>query len=300
MGIYSVMFYGGLVLSILFLIASIIIFFVMKIPSAFGIVTGRTQKKAIEEIRAGGNLKKTKRKVKQSDILVRDVDVSGMSSAPLKSGRVGKTGAMEEARKRAEEDARVEAERAEAERIANEEQAAKEQATKLEEQSTDLLTYNDMKNKNKTVPTGEETTSVLDEESDTDILKFGSEKDSVMDDDLDTEIEDYGRTIRGASVKMQPKEKVSIDEEAETDVLRNKPKGNIVPDADVTDVLVSPNIGLDSNNNDIYGTVSPDTTSVLRTDIEIGADSVRPAGKRALPEITVIYSETVVHTDESL
>ena len=50
MGIYSVMFYGGLVLSILFLIASIIIFFVMKIPSAFGIVTGRTQKKAIEEI----------------------------------------------------------------------------------------------------------------------------------------------------------------------------------------------------------------------------------------------------------
>ena len=297
MGIYSVMFYGGLVLSILFLIASVVIFFVMKIPHAFGIVTGRTQKKAIEEIRAVGNIRKTKRKVKQSDILVRDVDVSGMSSAPLKSGRVGKTGAMEEARKRAEEDARAEAERA---AKAMETQTEKEPEVNLEEQSTDLLTYNDMKNKNKAVPTGEEATSVL-EEDDTDVLKFGSEKsDSIVDDDLDSDADDSGRTLLGASVKMPPRENVPIDEEAETDLLRSKPKGKMVPDADVTDVLISPHIGLDSNNNDIYGTVSPETTSVLRTDMEIGVDSVRPSGKRALPEITVIYSETVVHTDESL
>ncbi|MBO4591887.1 MAG: hypothetical protein J5684_04950 [Eubacterium sp.] len=266
MGIYSVMYYGGLVLAILFLIASVIIFFGMKIPHAFGIVTGRTQKKAIEEIRAGGTIKKGKRKVKQSDILVRDVDVSGMSSAPLKTD---KSGAMEDARKRAEADAKAAAQSEAEEMAAREAEAAKN----VEEQDTEVLTYNDMKNKNKPVPSGEESTSVL------------------VDSD---------QTVRGASVGMPPKENVSIDEEAETDLLRSKPRGNIVPDADVTDVLISPNIGFDSNSTDIYGTVSPETTSVLRADMTMGVDSVRPAGKRDFPEITVIYSETVVHTDESL
>lgn len=293
MGIYSVMFYGGLVLSILFLIASIIIFFVMKIPHAFGIVTGRSQKKAIEEIRAGGMPRKTKRKVKESDILVRDVDVSGMSSAPLKSDKSGAK--MEEARKRAEADARAAAEKAASEKMS---QPPKPEVN-LEEQATDVLTYNDMKNKSKSTPTGEETTSVLDEENATDVLKtspvggYGSSENS-------DEISDSSRTARGTSVATPSRENVPVDEEAATDVLRNKPKGNIVPDADVTDVLISPNIGLDSNNKDIYGTVSPETTSVLRAEYMMGADSVRPSGKRVLPEITVIYSETVVHTDESL
>ncbi|MCR5105626.1 MAG: hypothetical protein K6B68_14420, partial [Eubacterium sp.] len=74
---FSAMFYGGLVLSILFLIASVVIFFLMDIPHAFGIVTGRTQKKAIEEIRAGGKAQVSKRRrVKESDILARDVSAT--------------------------------------------------------------------------------------------------------------------------------------------------------------------------------------------------------------------------------
>ncbi|MCR5212832.1 MAG: hypothetical protein K6E10_00305, partial [Eubacterium sp.] len=62
MGIYNVMFYGGLILAIIFLIAAIVIFFAMKIPDAIGVVTGRTQKKAIEEIRSGGSVSGSKKK----------------------------------------------------------------------------------------------------------------------------------------------------------------------------------------------------------------------------------------------
>ncbi|MBR6402814.1 MAG: hypothetical protein IKS48_05475 [Eubacterium sp.] len=293
MGIYSVMYYGGLVLSILFLIASVIIFFVMKIPHAFGIVTGRTQKKAIEEIRAGGTFRKGKRKVKQSDILVRDVDVSGMSSAPLKKD---KSGAMEEARKRAEADAKAAVEKQAEEMAIQEAEAAKN----VEEQDTEVLTYNDMKNKNRAVPSGEESTSVLGAEQDTDVLRISETASNTDENDNSVDIKDSDRTARGASVGMPPKANASVDEETPTDLLRNKPRGNIVPDADVTDVLIAPNIGFDSNSNDIYGTVSPETTSVLRADMVMGVDSVKPAGKRDFPEITVIYSETVVHTDESL
>jgi hypothetical protein len=80
------MVYGGLVLSILFLIASVVIFFLMDIPHAFGIVTGRTQKKAIEEIRAGGKAQVSKRRrVKESDILARDV--SATSGSGIMRGR---------------------------------------------------------------------------------------------------------------------------------------------------------------------------------------------------------------------
>ena len=72
--IFNVMFYVGLVLFILFLIATVALFFVLKIPKAIGVVTGQTQKKAIEEIRSGGTRPSGRRtKVKESAILARDV-----------------------------------------------------------------------------------------------------------------------------------------------------------------------------------------------------------------------------------
>ena len=45
MGIFNVMFYGGLILAIIFLIATVAIFFIMKIPKAIGVITGKTQEK---------------------------------------------------------------------------------------------------------------------------------------------------------------------------------------------------------------------------------------------------------------
>ena len=48
---YRTLFFAGLILAVAFLIATIVLFFVLKIPKALGVVTGRTQKRAIEEIR---------------------------------------------------------------------------------------------------------------------------------------------------------------------------------------------------------------------------------------------------------
>ncbi len=38
--------FAGLILAVAFLIATIVLFFVLKIPKALGVVTGRTQKRA--------------------------------------------------------------------------------------------------------------------------------------------------------------------------------------------------------------------------------------------------------------
>ena len=54
MGAYKVLFIGGLVFAILFLIATVVLFFLLKISKVFGVLTGRAQKKALEDIRNAG------------------------------------------------------------------------------------------------------------------------------------------------------------------------------------------------------------------------------------------------------
>lgn len=49
--IYRYIFYGGTALAVIMLIISVVLFFVYKIPSVIGDLTGSTAKKAIEDIR---------------------------------------------------------------------------------------------------------------------------------------------------------------------------------------------------------------------------------------------------------
>ena len=89
MGMYRTLFYAGLILAVAFLIASIVLFFVLKIPKAFGVVTGRTQRRAIEEIRAGGYEAKSKKEALQKSgrrIHVREVE---MDTGALHKGQSG-------------------------------------------------------------------------------------------------------------------------------------------------------------------------------------------------------------------
>ncbi len=82
MGIYNVMFIGGLILAILFLALTVVLFFVLDIPAAFGSVTGSTQKKALDDIRSGktkDNNSQHKRRKSQSG-LIRARDVKASSS----------------------------------------------------------------------------------------------------------------------------------------------------------------------------------------------------------------------------
>ena len=60
--VYEICFYGGLVLAIIFLIVSIVLFFVLRIPKVFGELTGRAAKKGIREKQQGkSNVGETKR-----------------------------------------------------------------------------------------------------------------------------------------------------------------------------------------------------------------------------------------------
>ena len=49
--VYKICFYGGLALAIIFLIVSVALFFVLKIPKVINDLTGRTAKKQIDEIK---------------------------------------------------------------------------------------------------------------------------------------------------------------------------------------------------------------------------------------------------------
>ena len=319
MGLYTVMFYGGLVLAIIFLIVSGILFFVLDIPKAVGVVTGKTQRKAIEEIRAGGKptTEKNRRgRGRGGNIIARDVKVSEAKKKETEQFK------LEEANKKLNEQKRssdasdnLAKKAAEDARAAVEKSKAKAMQA-LEEESTEVLTYQDMKNKDDS----EDTTKVLEMEQATDILSAGdelydvepesngdddetvilaSEANSVdIDDDYDDEETDVLRSTSASS---------SEDEEV-TDVLRTTAKpysgdddsdDDYEDEADKTDVLTSESTLL--SEDEIYGTYNPEMTAVLRSDMAPGEHSVE---KKVVgldrPEITVIYCETVVHTEESL
>lgn len=306
MGLYSVMFYGGLILAIIFLIVSGIIFFVMDIPKSFGVVTGKTQKKAIEEIRAGGKPTGKSRRGAGGNITARDVKVSEMEKQASEQLTIEKpkreepkrsSDASEQMARRAAEDARAAVQRSKEDIMRS-----------LEEESTEVLTYQDMKNKDDS----EATTSVLEMEQATDILSAGEEAYGEPGDDDETAI---------LSSEPNTIDDDLYDDEA-TDVLKSTSAGSRSEDDDVTDVLR----GTDSRSyddddydedadktdvltadtsqfseKDIYGTYNPEMTAVLRSDMAPGEDSVsKTVTGLDRPEITVIYCETIVHTDESL
>ena len=309
--IFNVMFYGGLVLFILFLIATVALFFLLKIPKALGVVTGQTQKKAIEEIRSGGRASTSKRG-KGSFIQARDV---GTASGTLKESGIS-FGRKKEEKRSSDAAASL------AEKAANDAKKAVEEATASkqskrragkkqidESEATEVLTYNESKKKE----LGEETTSILEEEQSTavlsecgdddatDVLTSGGNSETAgqhrsvaeSDDDAATDV------LKSTDLRKNP------EEEETTDILRTAPaavdfddESDEVLEEDTTDILTS---DMESKfaENEIYGTYNPEMTAVLRSDITPGEDSVH-SGARNIEGITILYSETIVHTDECL
>jgi|P1105metagenome_2_1110788.scaffolds.fasta_scaffold00064_59 hypothetical protein len=342
MGLYNALFFGGLVLAIIFLILSVILFFVLDVPKAFGVVTGKTQRKAIEEIRSGGAASSTKSKrnrLNLGNIQARDVDVSSRTSGLLRkdktSGILGKertSGLLSRKKKFEDVSGSLEKERLEKERLEKEKQrmndAAAEVARKaaedakatsardkkkavsaLEEEDTEILTYQEMKNKDGS----EDTTSVLEMEQATDILMAGEE---MYDEEGDAETDVLTGELKARLNEEYDAEetdllrvntKVDEDDGDATALLRHIPDEELYdddldeeynPEVDKTDVLTVDEAGLTSD--DIYGTYNPEMTAVLRSDMAPGEHSVRSSKGENLPGITVIYSETIVHTEESL
>ena len=297
--LYNIMFYGGLVLFILFLIATVVIFFVMKIPKAFGVVTGKTQKKAIEEIKSGTVIPTGRRsRTKGSAILARDVGgkVLDKSGSIFKGSRTDKrsSDASEKLAEKAIEDAKNKAQQQAKEA---EEKAAKAR----EEDDTELLKYSETKKKKKNA-TGEEATDVLEEEKPTDVLSD----------------EEEAEEIKTVGQRMSKEE----DDEDSTDVLEKAKNSDYNEEEDVTDVLrtmavsadiiaseeeesktavLTSDMGSTLSENEIYGVYNPEMTAVLRSDMAPGEDSIRANRSNInLDGIKVLYSETIVHTNESL
>ena len=306
--IYNLMFYGGLVLFILFLIATVALFFYLKIPKALGVITGQTQKKAIEEIRAGGRASTSKRG-KGSAILARDV---GGSSEPLKTPQFSFARRKDEKRssdasgalaEKAAKDAKLEAARAMAEKARKKDEAR-------ESESTEVLTYNEAKKK-ASKDTGEETTSILEEEQATAILSDDDGATDVLTSDgsvvrkespAASGDDDATDVLKSTAVPAEPDE----SEEEATDILKARAMAVDLYDDDLdeeieedkTDVLTT---DMESKfaENEIYGTYNPEMTAVLKSDMTPGEDSLH-RGAKNVEGITILYSETIVHTDECL
>ncbi len=311
MGVYNIMFYGGLILAILFLIVTVAIFFLMKIPRALGVLTGKTQKKAIEEIKSGGA--KGGKRGRGSRILARDIggDSGTLTGASGKvygaSGKVynkpSSTSASDLLAKKAAEDARIDTARAEAAK-------PKQNRPDLDEDSTEILTYNEMKKK---AEESEDPTSVLkpayDDEA-TDVLaaegeQAGSDEEDVAyepgADDVTDVLTSDGKAPQRQAPKKEAPSKADVEED-KTDVLKMGSSENTIDDfddeedeeLDKTDVLVNQNL----SESDVYGTYNPETTSVLRADM--ATEQTKKTSHPNRDGIKVLYSETIVHTEESL
>lgn len=307
--IFNVMFYVGLVLFILFLIATVALFFVLKIPKAIGVVTGQTQKKAIEEIRSGGTRPSGRRtKVKESAILARDVGGKAAdTSSALRKGTksVMMKRSTQENLEEIAEKARLDAKKA----TDKAKEVEKQRKIAEAEESTEVLTYNEYK-KGTGVATSEETTSVLEEEQATAIL---TEDEASAD----------ASATRGEAVQ-KARYDASSDEES-TDILRPTYANAVSDEEDVTDILrttaaradlydddldeepgetqtdvLTEDMGSKLAEDEIYGVYNPEMTAVLKSDMTPNEDSIRPRKKVSLDGITVLYSETIVHTDECL
>lgn len=298
------MFYVGLVLFILFFIATIVIFFLLKIPKAFGVVTGQTQKKAIEEIRSGGMRPSGRRsRTKESAILARDVggkaaDTSSALKRNSKMSMKKSSESMEDIAEKARQDAKVVSEKAQ--------EAEKQRKLAEAEESTELLTYNEYK-KSTSSDAGEEATSVLEEEQATAVLS--------EDETADVTAETAEKVSKAARYGVSSEEEstdvlkptistVGGAEEDITDVLRTTAARADLYDDDLdeeieTDVLTE-DMGSKLSEDEVYGVYNPEMTAVLKSDMAPNEDSIRPRRKVNLEGITVLYSETIVHTDESL
>ena len=264
MGMYRTLFLVGLILAIAFLIATIVLFFVMKIPKALGVVTGRTEKKAIEEIRAGSFAGRKKESGSGRRIHVRDVEMD--TGSLHHSGNPESTGEMFQ----------------EVSPDATKNVAAAQAAAQTAATSASVGGSRSKKDRSKAM-------------EETEVLEFTGNLDSpelTPDSEAETDIlSDDSEGATDATIRAKAVEAVYQDEE--TDVLSSGPRTPEPEEDGETDVLISGTSV--PEDEEIVGRYSAEETAVLRS-IHSTAEETEASAK----EIRVLYSETILHTDESL
>ncbi len=199
--IYNICFYGGLVLTVLLFITSVILFVALKIPRVIGELTGRTAKKGIEELKGGSKGSSAVSKKEQAKYYNQE------------SGKITIRDAVS----------------TETRRRNNDNTTDSLTAKKAKEKTGDIFgdTRTDvLKDEEETdVLQGEEATDVLGGEETTDVLHGGEETD-VLKDEEETDV-----------LRDDEETDVLRDDEA-TDVLRDD-ETSVLADNSMTDKLAS-------------------------------------------------------------
>lgn len=290
---YEICFYGGLVLAILLLIATVVLFIVLKIPKVIGELTGSTAKKAMKEMKDGT--------VKPGSIARKEQE----KYYNMGSGKI----------------------------TAKEAVSSKEERKARGNDSTELLDKNKKKEKKfeetDILRPGVNDYNALDNEA-TDVLGSGNPDEEVTDilrngaaaDDETTDILRDG-TAAGDDEATDVLRATGEGDDEATDVLRGTDEGDDEAtdvlradegDDGATDVLRADEgddgatdvLRADEGDDGATDVLRADegddgATDVLRAEDDEEGTSVLASSEAALAKkVKVIYNVVVVHSDETL
>ncbi len=322
MGLYNVLAFGGLILAILFLILTVVLFFILNIPKVVGAVTGTTEKKAIERIKLGGYESKSKKDAihkDQTEIRVRNTstDVETYTDEQKQS-------ALNQNVPPQNVPPQQEAPKAPSYTgFASRGSKSGRSGGNASEEATEILGANEMK-----YAVGDmEATEVLSGSSEantsetaTDVLP-GHDWQSEEDFDADAATDVLTSDGKAPAHKKAPERKPSYDyDDGETAVLTASEMASGVSgayeDEEATDVLSSGNKTTDfdvegvtdvlrdetstETNEEILGRYSPEETAVLRSVDAMGGGPAPAEKRKEEPVIKVLFEATIVHTEETL
>lgn len=296
MTFYRILFYGGIACGVIFLILTIVLFFVLKIPAVIGNLSGSTQRRKIEEIRKSGYETVSKNKAlhdaSSGRITVREAEMKSADSGTLEEKKAVKKDNKPKYTPRPDVGF----------------------GKVNEDMETELLGYNDYKLGGEQESKSKAPAQADYDAESTEVLR---EDGSVSGENQEEETTDILRQSAGGlgsdDASHNEEETAILGSDAEFDDAYDNDL-----DEDATDVLTGGSFEFEQKsttiNEDITGTVGEDVTSVLtshdRTDIvnDMGSDIGSTAEMTSEDNddtdysemITVIYSATVVNTGEDL
>ena len=324
--VYNVMLYGGLALAIIFAIVAVIIFIVMKIPAAIGIVTGSTARKKIDEIRekgyesvqGGGASKSEAIKEHTSKISVRDVQAAPSARAAEQSRTNYEKAVADVERKRKQEEYLKEI-REDATDVLHEDMQEMTAPPERDDDETDIIiaphpnkkaaveALKERQNSRK-APKQIHSDIEADSESATDVLRGEDAEDDKTTDILrDVKVQQsvsYSKYEASDDDSESATDVLRADDDSEsaTDVLRSDDADEATDvlreesDEEATDVLREES---DEEATDVLREESDEeATDVLREKSDESTDILQ--NRRTASSVKIIKNVIVVHSNEKI
>lgn len=289
--VYKICFYGGLALAIIFLIVSVVLFFVLKIPKVINDLTGRTAKKQIDEI---------KKKNTESSEVSKKEQAKYYNQG---SGKITVKESMSPATRAANRDNTTDLlEGKSADASMNKEEQNNNRPAEYNPDETQVLGAGGIPED------GEEETTVLSKKTDAEAQTTTSDTDT--DDEATAVLKaDEGDDEATDVLKSDEADNTDTADDEATDVLKSDNTDEAEDEA--TDVLKSDNTDVaDDEATDVLKAdeVDDEATDVLRA-TDTGANDDEPAtdvlradmiNKKKPYNAKVICDVVITHTNESV